>query len=101
MRAPYFILVFALINAFGARASAQPKQGAPTQTSPTRDNRNVGPQRGAGDDPGARGPIINNGGEPTVLGPADPLAVPEVIGERIGSDYDNRPPPAEGKSAAP
>lgn len=83
-------------------ASAQgggkaPSQG-PTQSAPTR-ARNVGPQRGGGpsdDEPQGPSPSARPTAEPTAQAPADPLAMPEGIADRIGTDHDGAPPPAEG-----
>jgi len=73
------------------------KQGGPTQTSPTR-NKSVGPQRGGSPDEDQQGasPASRPLDEPTAIAPSDPLAIPEGVGDRIGSDYDGRPPSAEG-----
>jgi hypothetical protein len=74
-------------------------QGGPTQTRPTR-NKPVGPQRGpGGDDEDQQGPSpsARPGGEPTAQAPQDPLAIPEGVKSRIGTDYDGDPPGAEGK----
>ena len=73
------------------------KQGGPTQSSPTR-NRPVGPQAGANPDEDPRGtsPASRPLDEPTAIAPTDPLALPEGIGDRIGTDHDGRPPAAEG-----
>lgn len=77
-------------------ASAQ-KAGGPTQSSPTR-NKPVGPQRGANPDEDPRGasPASRPVDEPTAIAPNDPLALPEGIEDRIGTDYDGRPPSPEG-----
>ncbi|MBX3231023.1 MAG: hypothetical protein KIT84_36800 [Labilithrix sp.] len=77
-----------------------PKQG-PTQSRPTR-NKQVGPQRGPGDDddPASQGPSpsARPGGEPTVMVPTDPLVVPEGIEKTIGTDDSTAPPEPEGAS---
>ncbi len=87
-------------------ASAQPRPPTPggpggqgggrTQTSPTR-NKNVGPQRGQGgdDDQAAPPPSL---GEPSITAPTDPLAIPEGVEGRIGSDYDGKPPSPVGEN---
>jgi histidyl-tRNA synthetase len=74
------------------------KQGGPTQSSPTR-NKPVGPQRGASPDeePQGTSPASRPLDEPTAIAPADPLAIPEGVGDRIGTDYDGRPPSPEGQ----
>lgn len=71
--------------------------GGPTQTSPTR-HRPSGPQRG-GDDDDDQGPsaAARPMGEPTVKTPDDPLAIPEPVAARIGTDHDGDPPSPEGK----
>lgn len=76
-----------------------PGQGAPTQSSPTR-NKTVGPRSGGGgdDDPGGPSPSARPGGEPTVQAPQDPLAIPDPVKERIGTDFDGAPPAAEGST---
>jgi hypothetical protein len=71
-------------------------QGGPTQTGPTQ-SRPVGPQRGADDDRQGPSPSSRPGGEPTAQVPQDPLAIPEPLQERIGTDHDGTPPPPEGK----
>ncbi|MDF2691712.1 MAG: hypothetical protein K0S65_95, partial [Labilithrix sp.] len=73
--------------------------GGPTQTRPTR-NKPVGPQRGPGgddDDQQGPSPSARPGGEPTVQTPQDPLAIPEAVKDKIGTDHDGDPPGAEGK----
>lgn len=102
-------VALALIGIFAAgTASAQmrppgggggPGGGGATQTRPTR-QKPVGPQRGAGnDDEDQQGPSpsARPGGEPTVQTPQDPLAIPEALKERIGTDWDGDPPSPEGK----
>ena len=73
------------------------KQGGPTQSSPTK-NRPVGPRGSNPDDepPQGASPASRPLDEPTAITPTDPLAIPEGVGERVGSDYDGRPPSAEG-----
>lgn len=73
------------------------KGGGPTQSSPTR-NKPVGPQRGASPDeePQGASPASRPLDEPTAIAPADPLAIPEGVADRIGTDYDGRPPSPEG-----
>lgn len=109
MRATRFALVtlVAWIGVFipsSALAQLQPgggggggQGGGPTQTRPTR-NKSVGPQRGGpgGDDDDQQGPSpsARPGGEPTVVTPQDPLAVPDALKETIGTDWDgDRPSP--------
>lgn len=100
MRRAVAVLASAVLAlpAFAQPAFAQKRGGAPpsgpTQSTPTR-SKNVGPQRGGGDDdqaPQARAPL----GEPTIQTPQDPLALPEGVGDRIGTDDDGRPPSPEG-----
>lgn len=83
----------------GGGAGAGGGQSGPTQTRPTR-NKPVGPQRGQGgddDDPQGTSPSARPGGEPTVQTPQDPLAVPDALKNKIGTDYDGDPAGAEGK----
>jgi hypothetical protein len=95
--------VFVTIVTTPAFAQARPPgggQGGATQTRPTR-NKPVGPQRGGpGDDDDQQGPSpsARPGGEPTVQTPQDPLAVPDAIKEKIGTDFDGTPPQPEGQS---
>ncbi|OJY26338.1 MAG: hypothetical protein BGO98_38940 [Myxococcales bacterium 68-20] len=112
-RATRLALAFALLGfglALPTTAAAQfggggggrgggPGQGGPTQSRPTR-NKSVGPQRGAGgedEEPQGPSPSARPGGEPTVHAPQDPLAIPDGVKEKIGTDYDGDPPGAEGK----
>jgi hypothetical protein len=84
----------------GARGGAGGGGGA-TRATPTR-NKNVGPRGGAsgagGDDDDDQGPSpsARPASEPTARAPSDPLAIPEGIETRIGSDAEGAPPPAEG-----
>ncbi len=72
-------------------------QGGPTQAGPTQ-SRPVGPQRGADDDePQGPSPSSRPTGEPTAQVPQDPLAIPEPLQTRIGTDFDGTPAPPEGK----
>lgn len=91
-------LVHAPSTAF---AQGRGGQGSgPTQTRPTR-NKPVGPQRGAGgDDDDQQGPTPSSrpGGEPTVQTPQDPLALPDTLKEKIGTDSDEALPRPEGRS---
>jgi hypothetical protein len=86
-------------------AVAQPRPGGgqqgggPTQSSPTR-NKPVGPRGGGGDadeDQGGPSASARPTGEPTANVPQDPLAVPEGVEAKIGTDYDGDPPSPEGK----
>jgi hypothetical protein len=78
--------------------------GGPTQSGPTR-NKPVGPRGGGpgappgpgGDDDQGPSPSARPLGEPTVNVPQDPLAIPEGVEGRIGTDHDGRPPSPEGK----
>ena len=73
--------------------------GGPTQSSPTRTKRGGGPQRPApgDDDQGGASPASRPLAEPTAVAPSDPLAMPEGLEDRIGTDYDGKPPSPEGK----
>lgn len=85
-------------SSFAAAQGGKPPSQGPTQSSPTR-NRQVGPQRSGDDEPSGPTPSSPSGtslGEPTATVPTDPLAVPEGVADRIGSDYDGRPPSPEG-----
>ncbi|MCL2777588.1 MAG: hypothetical protein FWD73_06255 [Polyangiaceae bacterium] len=82
-----------------AQRGGAPSQG-PTQSAPTR-NLQVGPQRGGSPDDEASGPSASSPsaqptGEPTAQAPADPLAMPEDVRDRIGTDHDERPPSPQG-----
>jgi hypothetical protein len=70
--------------------------GRGTQTSPTR-NKNVGPQRGAGGDDDSAPPPTSLG-EPSITAPTDPLAMPDGVADRIGTDYDGKPPSPTGEN---
>jgi hypothetical protein len=97
-----------VLTATGAEAQIGPGGGGggggggpstgPTQSSPTR-SRNVGPQRGADPDEEPDGPSPSSRpmAEPTVQAPTDPLALPEGIEARIGTDHDGDPPSPEGQ----
>jgi histidyl-tRNA synthetase len=92
------VVVMLVCTSAFAQGAGPGKPGGPTQSSPTR-NKPVGPQRGQGgpdEDQGAS-PASRPTAEPTAIAPADPLAMPEGVGERIGTDYDGRPPSAEGR----
>lgn len=92
--------VLAALVVLGAAGEAFAQRGGgPTQTAPTRTKR-VGPQRGqAPDEDPQQGtsPSSRPLAEPTAKAPDDPLAMPEGLADRIGSDYDGRPPSPEGK----
>jgi hypothetical protein len=85
------IVIAVHVTFTAASALAQGQGSGPTQTAPTR-NRSVGPQRGGGDD-SAPPPQLS---EPSIPAPADPLAMPEGINDRIGTDYDGKPPSPTG-----
>ncbi len=92
------ILLTSLFSASTAFAQGGPgKPGGPTQSTPTR-NKPVGPRGGGNPDEDQQGasPASRPQSEPTAIMPADPLAMPEGVGERIGTDHDGRPPSAEG-----
>lgn len=108
MKRRVFPMLLGAVLAISSVANAQPRGpgaggggGGPTQSSPTR-NKPVGPQRGGppghgGDDD--QGPTPSSrpvGGEPTVAPPADPLALPESLKPKIGTDYEGNPPSPEG-----
>jgi len=82
-----------------ASSPAHAQRGSgPTQSTPTRSKR-VGPQRGQSPDEDPQqgsSPSSRPASEPTAQAPQDPLAMPEGVGDRIGSDYDGRPPSPEG-----
>ncbi|AKV01881.1 hypothetical protein AKJ09_08544 [Labilithrix luteola] len=94
------LLAFLSVLGTVGRAEAQAGKQGPTQSSPTR-SRQVGPQRGGApggedEDQGGPSPSAQPTGEPTVQAPADPLAIPEGVADRIGTDYDGHPPSPEG-----
>ncbi|MBX3189006.1 MAG: histidine--tRNA ligase [Labilithrix sp.] len=94
------VLVVLGLLTTATRAEAQQRPGTgPTQSSPTR-AKPVGPQRGADPDeePSQQGssPAARPLAEPSAQAPADPLAIPEGVADRIGTDYDGRPPSPEG-----
>ena len=83
-------LAAALLSA-GAGASAQGRSRRGRPPAPPKNE----PKAGAGqDDEDARGPILRT--EPAIAPPADPLAMSQDVRDRIGSDWDGRPPSAEG-----
>lgn len=99
-RLAWTLAAVALLASSAARAQQRSpgQQSGPTQSSPTR-NKNVGPQRGGGDDePQGPSPSSRPMAEPTLQAPADPLAIPEGVEGRIGTDWDGRPPSPEGKT---
>lgn len=49
------------------------------------------------DPPGSGDPQAPQRGEPQAVAPSDPLAMSPEMKERIGSDADGRPPPAQGE----
>src|SRR6185436_11780357 len=66
-------------------------------------NKPVGPHRGGappgpgGDDDQGPSPSSRPvGGEPTVAAPADPLALPDTVKTKVGTDFDGSPPQPEG-----
>ncbi len=67
----------------------------PTQSSPTQ-NRQVGPRAGASDDEDQGASVVQRA-EPTILPPADPLAISPAIRARIGTDYDAGSPSPVGE----
>lgn len=74
--------------------------GGPTQSAPTK-NRSVGPRGGNAPAPGddedqGPSPSARPTSEPTAQVPTDPLALPEGVQTRIGTDSDLTPPAAEG-----
>lgn len=90
------VVVLASGNALAQGGPGKP--GGPTQSSPTR-NKSVGPQRGQNpdDNPQGTSPSSRPTEEPTAIAPADPLAIPEGVGDKIGTDHDGRPPSPVGE----
>src|SRR5262249_30048196 len=97
------VVVLAFFVSTTALAQMRPPgggQGGPTQSRPTR-NKPVGPRPGGPadeDEQQGPSPSARPGGEPTVQVPQDPLAVPDAIKDKIGSDFDGTPPPPEGQT---
>lgn len=97
------LLTLALLLVAPAAEAQQRGPGAPsgpTQTAPVR-NKPVGPQRGGPGDDEPQGPSPSSrpqvASEPSIKQADDPLALPEGVSERIGTDYDGKPPSPEGK----
>jgi hypothetical protein len=81
----------------GGRGPAGGQQHKPTQTTPTQ-NKAVGPRAGPGqgdEDQGGQLQVTQRA-EPVAAPPADPLAIPPEVKDRIGSDSDLRPTPPVG-----
>ncbi len=97
MKRLFTIVATLLVLALAPDALAQKGQG-PTQSGPTRTKRPGprGQQPGPDDDQGTS-PAARPAAEPTAQAPSDPLAMPEGLEDRIGSDYDGKPPSPEGK----
>jgi hypothetical protein len=85
-------LVAAAIVAFAATsaATAGAQRGRRPPSPPPQQGQ---PKPGAQDDED-RGTLLR--GEPSVAPPADPLAISPEAHERIGTDWDGRPPSPEG-----
>jgi hypothetical protein len=79
----------------GVGGAGRAPQSQPTQTSPVKHNQ-VGPRQGpGGDDEDDAQPFQRT--EPVIAPPADPLAVPKVVSDRIGTDYMGPPPSPVGE----
>lgn len=91
------VVALALATLLVTNVAWAQKPGGPTQSSPTR-NRPVGPQAGANpdEDPQHASPASRPLSEPTAIAPSNPLALPEGIEDRIGTDDDGRPPSPTG-----
>ncbi len=104
MRRALLLGLASLLLAKSAVAQPRPgggqQGGGPTQSSPTR-NKPVGPRGGGGgdadEDQGGPSASARPTGEPTANVPQDPLAIPEGVEAKIGTDYDGDPPSPEGK----
>jgi hypothetical protein len=82
----------------GLGGGGRAPQSQPTQSAPVHQNQ-VGPRAGGSstdedEDPGAQ-PFQRT--EPIIAPPADPLAIPKGIRERIGTDYMGAPPAPVGE----
>ena len=81
----------------GGAGGGRAPQSQPTQSAPVHNNQ-VGPRAGAGqadeEDDGAQ-PFQRT--EPLIAPPADPLAIPPSVRDRIGSDYFSGPPSPVGE----
>ena len=82
----------------GGLGGGRAPQSQPTQTSPVRNNQ-VGPRAGgaAADDEEDTGAQPFARTEPVIAPPADPLAIPPALQNRIGSDYMGGPPSPVGE----
>jgi hypothetical protein len=81
----------------GMGGGGRAPQSQPTQTSPVKNNQ-VGPRAGAtSDDDEDPGTTPFQRTEPVIAPPADPLAIPPGIRERIGTDYAGPPPSPVGE----
>jgi hypothetical protein len=92
------IVAILLLSPAVARAqlgTRQPAPSQPTQSQPTQ-NKNVGPRAGGGGDDDQRIQVTQRA-EPVAQPPADPLAIPPEIKDRIGTDTDGRPPAPSGQ----
>jgi hypothetical protein len=94
----FLALVLSAKTAFAQGPRPPGGGGGPTQSSPTR-NKPVGPRGGGNpdEDPQGPSPSARPLGEPTVNLPQDPLAMPEGVEAKIGTDHDGDPPSAEGQ----
>lgn len=88
VRASVPLAAFAALLLATSPAAAQGGRPRPPPQPPA-------PQQGGGDDGAGSSGVTS--GEPTAAPPEDPLALPEGLEGRIGSDYDGRPPAAAGE----
>ncbi len=72
------------------------QQSGPTQSGPVQ-HRQVGPRAG-GANPDEEQVQVQQRVEPVILPPADPLAIPPEVKERLGSDYTGGPPSPVGET---
>ena len=82
----------------GGMGGGRSPQSQPTQTSPVHNNQ-VGPRAGgpSADDEEDTGGQPFARTEPVIAPPADPLAIPLTLQNRIGSDYMGGPPSPVGE----
>jgi hypothetical protein len=80
----------AVMLSLAASASAQGRGRRARPASPPQGE----PKPGAGQEDEEHGPLLRT--EPEIAPPSDPLAISPEARERIGTDWDGRPPPADG-----